>query len=163
MDDAKAKLTADLQRVALELAARRLEIAASMVARPPPRRRPLWPCLAVAVAFGIAIGWTGVMFWDRIDWAELVAGYWLPLIVVGAAGGLANYLYRVTEGQPFSAMLAFLHTVLGAFFGPMTGAAVGGMGGSPHVEVAAAGFGGGMGPKAATALLPSDLQPDKSR
>ena len=113
--------------------------------------------LAGTIALGMSIGSVTVVISEH--WAGFVAvlvgvsvrvmvSQDMPSVVVGMAGGLSFYLWKVTEGDPFRCVLALLHTILGAFFGLIGAKAATGMGASDELKTVASGLGGGMGPKA---------------
>ena len=106
--------------------------------------------ILAAVAVGIPLGSLITVFAPEIHALMNAAAQSanMPSMMIGMAGGLSFYLWRVTEGAPFKCTLALLHTALGSFFGVIGAKAAGGFGGNEQLQVVAAGIGGGMGPRA---------------
>lgn len=107
------------------------------------------PALLIVIVIGIGIGAGATIFADKLIALAFQVSRMsdVPSMLIGMAGGLSFYLWRVTEGQPFRCAMALLHTGLGAFFGVMGAKAAGGMAANEELKTVAAGLGGGLGPR----------------
>lgn len=105
--------------------------------------------LAAVCGGSAAASFVVVLQIDRVaGLAERLAAHaTMPHIVIGAAGGLAFYLWRVTEGHPFVATMAVFHTLIGGVFGLIASKAAAGYGLNESLQTATAGIGGATGPR----------------
>ena len=103
----------------------------------------------VAVA-GLVIGSSLVTWADSLLASDMhvLAMPDIPSVLIGMAGGLSFYLWRVTDGEPFRWVMAGLHTALGSFFGFIGAKAALGFGANEQLQTVANAIGGGMGPRA---------------